>query len=1693
MPDPRTFTVAQEKRFFDDLMRINARNDAFRNAITPQLARNVSNLFLNAPYAPKEVVFTAGRALTENKITEADANDLVINTQEKVLKSPITYQLPKPSLWDNIYGGIKSTVKWGIAGGSFLGDLAENAGGSAIGSAYGAISSYERYANTGQAPLEVFQTVPKYRGDATFALPTDLATATMFRGAEIAPGDLTPDLATMFRSTQLGAMLTGADSGNGWFIGDEALRIQNQSKSKWAGTINGAPLTPGRGMALLATQPGTVPYNILASVIDIGTQIAIPAAPGLPSIRGKLVQGLSDIDIAPILRVARQAGPDEVRPLLRSMAGLTDFETPFVARAKVNEFLDSAMGRYIMQKLANTTDYDEVRQLFKNSTLDFRQKIVEATDDTIRDVLEAEMGVSRGLTDVRDFDLRRLDDVKRAMLHNGASRWVGMERFMADRPGGEIALVTDDPMSMTRSVDNLSDYLTALRVNPTDKNKLINELAQTLTKNPENFRQTAKNIQEKVITQVVEQRGLPRELIETTLQRFSDFTDQYILFGQVGTDANGAPMSMMFGLGIPKQPGQTGKYAKGVMLGTSKSGEDAMYLFPDGTAMNAAEMRRVPLFLPDIDRVYRATSNLRWIFEKQAFRKNPAAWGEPNWWVDLLDIAQNKIWKRWTTMTGGFVLRNTTESMMRASLAPGIESGPLHPLSWILTSIYSDGFGKYMGDVEGVPFLEYARGIGKKTYDEFNEAVFGGVRENFDASIVERRAAQTGAWQLVVRDQPDLYKQMIKDNIQLLGNDDFYRVVARGWDAERIITAIKEGDSELNNALKSLQARHSNIRLWNVEEGAYETASIRYIDEAGEIVEDNFKKFIELYVRPRIDYMTGGDTRLRDIIGNGDRMGEFTLNGRQVRAYKTEITGQAGELVALDYSDEFDELVTELLGNPQISSKLPQAGKARIHVQPNRPTSWYNKGYLDRAADAFFGTLFTKPDAYLNRASVWRQYYYRKIDDLLDELAPDEAKVIRDQVLYGKAWNAKEDLRTILGARPDKDMLFQLGADKVDLDKYLEEVGKYLSNLGIDDATSAAQINRLKTAIIYSPGKIRQVSNEIAELGFQAVRGNDAFGARWVGSEDLWKRIVDKAEGRTPSDGSFTASEISQAAKVFAGNATKKVFYDGAAKSNAAEVLRIISPFGRAWAEQMRMWTRVLTGNPEKLKRAAVTADNLRGYFYNDPVTGEPYFNYGPLDVALPVLLGLAGGGVGALASRAPGISAALAVPGGIAAGAGVGVLTAEKTSEVTPQMVAPAKSFSMAFNVLPSVGPVFQIAAKLLFDNTELVPNEKGIAEFISPMGAPTGLESALPAWVRKVGEVVTADPETDRVFATLAMDSFYTLMASGKYDRMNPEDVDRAWTKAKSIGRWLTFARGIGQMVGPGRPGIQMVVPTEYKDTKLEIGDIKQLVENGNVTNVTLSRVFRHLQQRDIDTAVPKFIEMFGENAMYYMVGRTTTAEGVGGLSASKEFGDWEQENKGFADSHKQVYGFFAPIGDTFDKQTFIYQVTSGRRVTRTDPFKAVGDAEYILGSALYRKYQRELGEDGQITTPEKEALKVYRSDLENYFPGYKNREQVTNRTSVMIDKALRAANDTRMADNTVAQSVLAYQGFREWALDFANTRRQSEGRRPVTSNILSGDSNADLRAYLRDVGEQLVQNNPGFARIYDDVFYFEIDEVG
>jgi hypothetical protein len=78
--------------------------------------------------------------------------------------------------------------------------------------------------------------------------------------------------------------------------------------------------------------------------------------------------------------------------------------------------------------------------------------------------------------------------------------------------------------------------------------------------------------------------------------------------------------------------------------------------------------------------------------------------------------------------------------------------------------------------------------------------------------------------------------------------------------------------------------------------------------------------------------------------------------------------------------------------------------------------------------------------------------------------------------------------------------------------------------------------------------------------------------------------------------------------------------------------------------------------------------------------------------------------------------------------------------------------------------------------------------------------------------------------------------------------------------------------------------------------------------------------------------------------------------------------------------------------------------------------------------------------------------------------------------------AAFDSRMDDNPVAQATREYLAVRDSALAIAEQRGKGLGTA----------ANADLRTILRNAGEQLVDQYPEFARIWDRLLFQEVDIV-
>lgn len=572
------------------------------------------------------------------------------------------------------------------------------------------------------------------------------------------------------------------------------------------------------------------------------------------------------------------------------------------------------------------------------------------------------------------------------------------------------------------------------------------------------------------------------------------------------------------------------------------------------------------------------------------------------------------------------------------------------------------------------------------------------------------------------------------------------------------------------------------------------------------------------------------------------------------------------------------------------------------------------------------------------------------------------------------------------------------------------------------------------------------------------------FLAKYVGEKDAAETIYKKLLNPSGAKGKLSLEELDAYAKGIALDDVKRTFYDAAEKSNFADILRIVAPFGSAWADVISRWSRLLSAEPEALKRIGMSVQGFRnadpdadgkGFFWKDPVTGEYMFYY-PFNKQIGPLASYLGG-FGALAGGVFG-GAKGALAGGVASGlAGLGVQQLYGVPGTT--LVAPAKSLNMSLNVLPGFGPFVQLAASKIIGN---VPQADDVMKVIAPYGEPdisTFGPIPIPSWAQKITAALS-DPENNRLLGDMTIETMRVLQMQGGYDLTKPAEVQRLENDAIDRARILIMLRGLGQFVGPTRPEPEFRVDT-YQ---------------GDKYTAELSKAFRDMQAQNYDTAVMRFLNAFGEDALLYVAGKSKAA--AGGLEASTAFGDFERDNADLFAQYGDVAGYFAPAGSNFDYAVYLRQLRTGKR-ERIKPSEFIEEAQSLVGRALYRTTVQSIGPNPN--QEQQDYLRNVRELIKERFPGFATAAVNINEASSRIEQVKAAAFSDLLNDNPISTPVRIYFQQRDLALQEA----QSRGL-----NTLKGRAVADLRAWLRDIGDQLVRQYPEFERIYDRVLFNEID---
>lgn len=226
----------------------------------------------------------------------------------------------------------------------------------------------------------------------------------------------------------------------------------------------------------------------------------------------------------------------------------------------------------------------------------------------------------------------------------------------------------------------------------------------------------------------------------------------------------------------------------------------------------------------------------------------------------------------------------------------------------------------------------------------------------------------------------------------------------------------------------------------------------------------------------------------------------------------------------------------------EFGDQLPKFAKVAKKPDVNLGTQW------DKAVSTMFQWLMSKPTNYLSRSPAFRQFYWRKIGELLPlATAEDQATML---MRAKEAGIGRDSLRAWIKriVRGDEDV-----AD--------EDVVRGLERLLSEGHTLEGNI-----------------------LATGAAAGGDI--------EDI--------------------QHLDEIAKAAALEQTRRLLYDLSKRSNFFDMTRLIFPFGEAWFEIISTWGRLVKENPNVLRRLQQGIEGAResGVVYEDPNTGEEVFNY---------------------------------------------------------------------------------------------------------------------------------------------------------------------------------------------------------------------------------------------------------------------------------------------------------------------------------------------------------------------------------------------------------------------------------------------------------------------------------------------------
>lgn len=1514
-------------------------------------------------------------------------------------------------------------------------------------------------------------------------------------GSDMGRGDMSRGdfLRSYGETLSLFQLVTNWDEqGEGFFAAAEVAAKQNEAARKYRGTVNGSAFTVGRGAASTVLPEDTIWYDAVSGAIDAAIALASPDATrgvvkgistGIRGARATVDAARTGQSIAQAFEnlgstvpLLTKADVSDYRKALRSEAGLSEsIDNLSLDVQKWEAFTNNnPTMRRVLNDVAEEKNAYKIMEKFNWSITPETAEALAATKnvDDVKFALVGQyaMGSSTITRNIKDIAPGLAQPVKYLMKRSP----LGRSRLLSHLPEGQVVINGDD---YDRS-NAVKTMVLSLRGAGATEDE-VSEVANMAIKNFKSSslgeeQRDAYKVYEKALKVILSRNGVRDEVITALYQRARTQMDNlrlYMADRATGLETDNGFMAVHAEL-LKKHfpPSLYKEFVEQV----SQTGTDG---FGFARPMQLSELFNRVQTLPDYREIRRLTSNqfMQGIWEytglnkptkalfsgteklevknilnqerydqinkelnslrgknltpDQVLRRNQlndelddivevvekrVFTGEANIAVELLDTLQNAIWKPLQLATIGYVVRNAIDAQVRMAVGGG--GGILrHPGEYISLLI---GETKEANRV-----LKLAKKAG---FDTREKSIFG-----------EGLTAAQG-----IENLRKEHSELIQVNMRKLGlgnhsasrhmrRTNSWRPVTRGDSvAYHTDGIIQQGGLAYSDPLQRVAAKGLAMG-WDEDQIVDEIVKvIETNDEVMREVAGIFRRGVEYKDRlgreafaPPVDIRSLGKNEMREWL---KEHAYATPYGNVLK--NTGNLQEVAFLYAFDRVGDFKKIVTQAVDDVQpvnIGEEISQGSFVRLGGDKQGVVMGIRDGQVS-IVPVMKGGVFNTPAR--NTEAVKQARKLIRNSELYDE-ATDRGLPItvgRELMFSGRKSGIGDDRKMFTRLQDGMDSLTDKIFGELYASKWVKTTERSPVFRKFYYEEVANQLGRLSSAEASS--LVKSLTTKAKAAGFSDI-------GKYIGDEKVGQRIAQIA--KSGKGGTATAKELDDYARLVALTKTKNLLYDASQKNNFEDITRIIFPFIGAWREILGRYMSFMIEDPTIASRFGRISYGLtqadpdgdgRGFWYRDPQTNELYFKF-------PAIMGF---------------------------GAGL------QLSGVDAFFEAPVSQLSQGMSWIPGLGPLAQIPASFLLRNT---PDTNKVVTTLLPYGKSElslggiGREiNPLPGVLTGIGDVVSSyftnrEDQMGTTFANTYIDVLRAKSSTGEYNLSDAKEVERLKKDAKGAAQIISIMRTAQRFLGPTAPQVG------YKVKK---GDVDVYVDE-------MIKDFQKMQEQNYDTAVQRFLKVYG-NEMELYVGSKTKTE-VKGLEGSREFGEWELANGDIFTEFPDEAAYFAPSGSDFNFDVYQRQLKQGKRTKLTDD-ELIEVAQNRIGSAKYRAARKLFG--AFPNDQQRSVLDMYREQLNQDHPGFPRfAEFKVGEYDNTIFNLKKMVRDPRLVDNNLSEPLRKYLAARD------------SGVAASGGKSLKSKKATPYRSYLYYYGNQLADTNPEFARIWQRVLAQEVED--